>query len=262
MKEQFKLYKLSKLLLAVGADKEALLVRKLSSDRDAIRKSLEESGLEVGEDGSIRMSVPTDIALRELGKSSEDPSMERLLKEEDDRLEINLDFVSDVLKKAKIEGFGGACAEAAEAINEVLFFGQGEIVGIFNKWAWDTFDAPMGHVVVGWRDKYFDAEGERTYEEVASFGQIDEESGCTDAIDLLGNKKEKEDATKLSDKELHRKYSYQWDISPYEVIEISYLDNPGAFAPFDRCNLEESKRVLEESEKAIEREWRLSGKNI
>ena len=49
----------------------------------------------------------------------------------------DLDIVFQILEKAKIEGFSGACAEAAIAINNVLFDGKGTLVAAVNKHLWE-----------------------------------------------------------------------------------------------------------------------------
>ena len=89
----------------------------------------------------------------------------------------DLDIAFQILEKAKIEGFSGACAEAAIAINNVLFDGEGTLVAAVNKYLWEKDGRMIGHVAVYYEPdgSYWDAEGEKDWEEIESWGMLDPE---------------------------------------------------------------------------------------
>ena len=89
----------------------------------------------------------------------------------------DLDIVFQILEKAEIEGFSGHCAEAAIAINNVLFNGEGTLVAAVNKYLWETKGRMIGHVVVYYEpdSSYWDTEGEKNWEEIESWGMLDHE---------------------------------------------------------------------------------------
>jgi len=91
----------------------------------------------------------------------------------------DLDIAFQILEKAKIEGFSGACAEAAVAINNVLFDGEGTLVAAVNKYLWEKDGRMTGHVAVyiDSEGSYWDAEGEKDWEEIESWGMLDPEDG-------------------------------------------------------------------------------------
>jgi hypothetical protein len=93
------------------------------------------------------------------------------------RTQEDLDIVFQILEKAKIEGFGGACAEAAVAINNVLFDGEGTLVAAVNKYLWEKYGRMTGHVAVYYDPdgSYWDAEGEKDWEHIESWGMLDPE---------------------------------------------------------------------------------------
>lgn len=77
---------MNKINTLIGALKKSKLestevfVRKLaSSDKELLKKKLEESGLSVDEQG-VTLTVPLDLVLRLVSESSESPGVRRLLK--------------------------------------------------------------------------------------------------------------------------------------------------------------------------------------
>ncbi len=89
----------------------------------------------------------------------------------------DLDIAFQILEKAKIEGFSGVCAEAAVAINNVLFDGEGTLVAAVNKYLWEKDGRMIGHVAVYYEPdgSYWDTEGEKDWEEIESWGMLDPE---------------------------------------------------------------------------------------
>jgi len=79
-----------------------------------------------------------------------------------------------VLEKAGLYGFGGKCAEAAIAINDVLFNEEGRLVAAVNRWLWEKEGRMVGHVAVEWNGAYWDAEGKKEWENIESWGMLDE----------------------------------------------------------------------------------------
>lgn len=77
-------------------------------------------------------------------------------------------------REAKLSGFGGECAEAAIAINDVLFNDEGILVAAVNKWLWENEGRMVGHVAVEWNGDYWDAEGKKEWENIESWGMLDE----------------------------------------------------------------------------------------
>jgi hypothetical protein len=93
------------------------------------------------------------------------------------RTQEDLDIVFQILEKAKIEGFGGHCGASAVAINNVLFDGEGTIVAAVNKYLWEKSGRMTGHVAVYYKPdgSYWDTEGEKSWEEIESWGMLDHE---------------------------------------------------------------------------------------
>ena len=72
-----------------------------------------------------------------------------------------------------VQGFGGACGEAAVAINRVLFDGRAEIVGVFNEAFFDR-GRLVGHVAVRIGDVYWDADASpKTLDDIEHWGSLD-----------------------------------------------------------------------------------------
>lgn len=94
--------------------------------------------------------------------------------ESGDESEIDPEHVKKVLERASLYGFGGECAEAAIAINDVLFNEEGRIVAAINKWLWKKEGKIIGHVAVEWNGSYWDSEGEKDWGGIESWGMLDE----------------------------------------------------------------------------------------
>lgn len=82
-------------------------------------------------------------------------------------------------RAAGFQGFGGACAHAAVALNAVLFDGRAQLVGCFNE-AFQDHGVLLGHVAVRLQDPvlgeiYLDADGQvKAFEAIESWGMLDE----------------------------------------------------------------------------------------
>jgi hypothetical protein len=150
--------------------------------------------------------------------------------ESGDESEIDVEHVQKVLDRAKIYGFGGECAEAAIAINDVLFNEEGVLVAAVNKWIFENEGRAVGHVAVQWGDGYWDAEGKKDWEEIESWGMVDE----SDSDFVLGDNPEE---------------------NAYSVEKI-ILSREEALQMFSACNLSAFVRVLED----VDREIRLESK--
>ena len=161
--------------------------------------ALNELGIKLTDLGG--MSVPLEYVLREGGILRELGVSEELFNENDkltpeEREEYNRltlgekkekDTARDiankketeehaikVLKRAKLKGFFGKCAEAAIAINDVLFDDEGILVAAVNKWLWENEGRMVGHVAVEWKGSYWDAEGKKEWERIESWGMLDD----------------------------------------------------------------------------------------
>lgn len=148
--------------------------------------------------------------------------------------EIDPDYINEVLSIAKIKGFGGDCAEAAIAIRDILFSESGaKIIAAVNKWKFKEFGEMEGHVAVEWNERYWDAEGEKPFERIESWGMLDE----------------------ASLPEEYPNYDFTDDnlkIIPYEV-EILYPTDEELIKNFGGCNLDSFKRALRDAEKILEK---------
>ena len=87
----------------------------------------------------------------------------------------DLDTVFDIIVKADLPGFSGACAGAAIAINNVLFDGEGKLVAAVNEHLWNKNKRMVGHVAVFFGGSYWDTEGEKEWEDIESWGMLDPE---------------------------------------------------------------------------------------
>lgn len=82
-----------------------------------------------------------------------------------------------IIRRARLNGFGGNCGRVAVAINRVLFDGKGAYVVATNPHISKAFGRTfMGHVVVEWKGVLFDATGAIEDEEsVEAWGMVDPE---------------------------------------------------------------------------------------
>ncbi len=145
--------------------------------------------------------------------------------ESGDESEIDIDHVQKVLARAKIYGFGGECAEAAIAINDVLFNEEGRLVAAINKWLWDKEKRIVGHVAVQVGDDYWDSNGKKSWEEIESWGMLDENDP-----------------------------DYNLGDSPEEnafAVEKIYPSSDDLIEMFGGCNLSAFVRVLEDADREI-----------
>jgi hypothetical protein len=88
---------------------------------------------------------------------------------------MSLKRANAIIRAAQLEGFGGRCGRVAIAINRVVFGGQGRYVVATNphisKHRGQLF---MGHVVVEWKGRLFDATGGIDDEHsVEAWGMVD-----------------------------------------------------------------------------------------
>lgn len=142
--------------------------------------------------------------------------------ESGDDIDIDFDQVDKILKRAELEGFGGMCAEAAIAMNEVIFEGRGRLVAAVNEKLWKEGEF-VGHVAVEWEGSYWDAEGEKTWEDIESWGMVDE-----------------------SDPE----YSFE-NLEEAYVVEKIYPSREELEEMFGGCNLQDLKRALYEAKAEV-----------
>ena len=86
--------------------------------------------------------------------------------------------ISAILMEAKklgFNGFGGECGEAAIAINDVIFDGNGVLIAAVNK-AFFTHGSFIGHVAVYYNGIFWDADGVPKDEtDVDHWGMLDYE---------------------------------------------------------------------------------------
>lgn len=81
----------------------------------------------------------------------------------------------EVIRAAHLDGFGGQCGRVAIAINRVVFGGEGRYVVATNPHVSEHRDKLfMGHVVVEWKKRLFDATGLIGDEhDVEAWGMVD-----------------------------------------------------------------------------------------
>lgn len=142
--------------------------------------------------------------------------------------ELDIEHIQKVLVRAKIYGFGGECAEAAIAINDVLFNKEGRLVAAINKWLWDKEKRIIGHVAVQVGEDYWDSNGKKSWEEIESWGMLDENDPDYD----LGD-------------------------SPEEnafAVEKIYPSEEDLIEMFGGCNLNSFVRTLEDADREIRSE--------
>jgi hypothetical protein len=158
------------------------------------------------------------VALRELNPNAfEGP---------DDDIEVDFDFIDRVLNRAGLYGFGGECGAAAVAINRVLFDNKGSLTAFVNKYLHDVKDRMVGHVVVKWKDSYWDSDREKSRLEMESFGSLDRYD---------------------SD------YSFPKDVDETEVREI-ILSEEDVLDIFEGCNLNSMIEALNLAKEEVQSE--------
>jgi hypothetical protein len=88
---------------------------------------------------------------------------------------MSLKRADAIIRAAQLEGFGGRCGRVAIAINHVVFGGQGRYVIATNPHISKHRGQPfMGHVVVEWKGRLFDATGGIDDEpSVEAWGMVD-----------------------------------------------------------------------------------------
>ena len=83
--------------------------------------------------------------------------------------------ISKKIEALGLDGFGGACFEAANVINKKVFGHKGLIVGAANTFWLDRRKSRfIGHVAVFFEGKYWDSDAEpKEWEEIESWGMLD-----------------------------------------------------------------------------------------
>jgi len=147
--------------------------------------------------------------------------------ESGDESEIDPEHVKKVLKRASLYGFGGECAEAAIAINDVLFNEEGRIVAAINKWLWEKEGRVVGHVAVEWGGSYWDSEGEKDWDRIESWGMVDE-----------------------SDPD----YEFEGDKEAPYLVEKIYPSKKDLVKMFGGCNLDLMIKRLEKADREVRSE--------
>lgn len=191
-------------LKRLGLHKEA------ANLEDIIRSTITEDSFSVTEN-----PITLAVALRELGPNALDTPL--------DEFEINTEHVQKVLDRAGLYGFGGECAEAAIAINDVLFNEEGKLVAAVNKWLWENEGRAVGHIAVEWNGEYWDAKGKKDWVEIESWGMVDESEFDSDL------------------EEEEKAYS----------VRMIYLSKKDAIQMFGDCNLKDMIKKLEKADREI-----------
>jgi hypothetical protein len=83
-----------------------------------------------------------------------------------------MDEIFDVLSYCKLDGFGGRCFAAAQAINEVLFHKKGCVVLACNVALGDT-GLISGHAAVRYLGRYWDSEGDHSLEHIRDYARLE-----------------------------------------------------------------------------------------
>ena len=148
--------------------------------------------------------------------------------------EIDPYYINEVLSIAKIKGFDGDCAEAAIAIRDTLFPDDAKIIAAVNKWKFKTLGEMEGHVAVEWNGRYWDAEGEKSIEQIESWGQIDEAFLPEEYPDY--DFISKDNIKRLANN-----------------VEILYPTDEKLINNFGGCNLIEIKKKLRDAEVMVEK---------
>jgi hypothetical protein len=88
---------------------------------------------------------------------------------------MTLKRANEIIRAAQLEGFGGRCGRVAIAINRVVFGDNGRYVVATNPHISEQRDRLfVGHVVVEWKGRLFDATGGVDDEDtVESWGMVD-----------------------------------------------------------------------------------------
>ena len=87
---------------------------------------------------------------------------------EDYDFDYNPEHIKEVLAEANIRGNDAVCGQTAIAINDVLFDNNGKLIAIINKYLWKNFGKMVGRVVIKYNDDYWDHEGPKSFEEIAT----------------------------------------------------------------------------------------------
>lgn len=207
---------------------------KLSNDRDddSIKKEIEavkrEVKRELTDSGGI--SFPLEFVLRE-GGTLKDLGIDEGLLEEDEPAnpQETEDHAIKVLKRAGLYGFGGKCAEAAIAINDVLFNNEGRLVAAANKWLWENEGRFVGHVAVEWNGSYWDTDGKKNWDHIESSAMLDPR----DLDYNFGTEDEEEKEERAS------------------IVSTIYPTKEELIEMFGGCNLNSLIRSLEAADKMV-----------
>lgn len=104
--------------------------------------------------------------------------------------ELSTEQISEILNIALdlgFRGFGGYCSSAAIAINKVLFNYQGVLTIIVNDYLWTKYNRFVGHVVVKFKDYYWDADARpKLIEDIDDWGDVHSDSTYIDVFRSYG----------------------------------------------------------------------------
>ncbi len=83
--------------------------------------------------------------------------------------------IKRAIRQLALDGFGGACFNAAQIINAEVFGGKGRIVAAANKF-WLEKGRFIGHVAVLYNETYWDADAKpKEWEDIEAWGMLDPE---------------------------------------------------------------------------------------
>lgn len=75
-------------------------------------------------------------------------------------------LITKQIKQLGLQGFGGACGNAAIQMNKKIFNNQGTYVAGLNNFWLEEEGRWVGHIAVKYEDKYYDANGEISEEDI------------------------------------------------------------------------------------------------
>ena len=144
---------------------------------------------------------------------------------------LTVDRADEIIRAANLDGFGGQCGRVAIAINNVVFGGKGRYVIATNPHISEHKKRMfMGHVVVEWKKRLFDATGNIDDEDtVEAWGMVDHTDPDYDYLT----------EEQALDGQLH----YIDDLFPTRAAQEKAIE----FGTRGRCPLRDVERALQEA---------------
>ena len=146
----------------------------------------------LGGDAAPIRSKPIHSTRNKSGRASLDRDIAHALK----KPAMTVKRADEIIRTADLEGFSGRCGRVAIAINRVLFNNEGRYVIATNPWI-NEYESReyMGHVVVEWKGRLFDATGViDDPETIRSWGMIDRSELEELGLEFLTDKQITDDA--------------------------------------------------------------------